>query len=115
MQPLASRWRHLDGKRVHAGLYFVVERFHDEPVLRKSAQTVKMPGRDSDPEMGFSAFPPSGIAGVMGMAGVARALVDHFEQYGIEAGGEFVGNGLANAHGVQVSGADGSIEDMVFS
>ncbi len=90
---------------MHAPFKFLAQRFHDQTVLRETAQAVKMAGRDSDPEMGLPALFMAGMVMLaptpgMVMAVMLPAFVDDFDEGGLETGGEFVDNGLANVHTV---------------
>ena len=84
--------QNLDGEGMNAPLYFPIERFHDSAVLRNAAKTDKMPGRDSDAEVGFPCFAPAG------MALVAVGFVDDFKVSGRVGLGQLVCDGVAYGH-----------------
>ena len=69
-----------------------VEHIHHGAVLRHAAHPVKMAGRDSDTKMGFTTFPPSGMAMML------VRFIDHIEESGGEFSGELGFNGVCGTH-----------------
>ena len=77
---------------MHARRKFIRQSVHNLTVLRQTAETVKMAGRDSDPEMRFPAFPPAGVTLM------AVTFIDDLEIAGRECGGQFGNDRIANGH-----------------
>jgi len=93
LQPEPSlRTDEFDGQRVHAGLQFLVERFHDGPVLGETGLASEAGSGDADAKMRLaSGIPP-------GMASMFLALVDHFKVAWREFDRKFFDNDVSNRH-----------------